>query len=165
MLKYKTLNTENCVKKTRKWKRRKWARHKNYTVATNIISIPLRSSICSILLFQVITVITVITRISVKVFLFFYQQRFSFKGGKSFYSYKSLLSFKGSSYQFLMVFYIKTCFGLKGAYDFHLHSIRTKDCQKQSPRGFLRNFAKFTGKHLCQSLFFNKVVGWSLQFY
>ena len=25
----------------------------------------------------------------------------------------------------------------------------------------LRNFAKFTGKHLCQSLFFNKVVGHS----
>ena len=25
--------------------------------------------------------------------------------------------------------------------------------------GFLRNFAKFTGKHLCQSLFFNKVAG------
>ena len=24
---------------------------------------------------------------------------------------------------------------------------------------FLRNFAKFTGKHLCQSLFFNKVAG------
>ena len=23
----------------------------------------------------------------------------------------------------------------------------------------LRNFAKFTGKHLCQSLFFNKVTG------
>ena len=23
----------------------------------------------------------------------------------------------------------------------------------------LRNFAKFTGKHLCQSLFFNKVAG------
>ena len=23
----------------------------------------------------------------------------------------------------------------------------------------LRNFAKFTGKHLCQSLFFNKIVG------
>ena len=89
----------------------------------------------------------------------FYQQRFSFKGGKSFYSYKSLLFFKGSSYQFLMVFFKKTCFGLKGAYDFHLHSIRTKDCQKQSPRGVLRNFAKFTGKHLCQSLYFNKVAG------
>ena len=25
--------------------------------------------------------------------------------------------------------------------------------------GFLRNFAKLTGKHLCQSLFFNKVAG------
>ena len=28
-------------------------------------------------------------------------------------------------------------------------------CKKR----FLRNFAKFTGKHLCQSLFFNKVAG------
>ena len=26
-------------------------------------------------------------------------------------------------------------------------------------RGVLRNFAKFTGKHLCQSLYFNKVAG------
>ena len=26
-------------------------------------------------------------------------------------------------------------------------------------KGVLRNFGKFTGKHLCQSLFFNKVVG------
>ena len=25
-------------------------------------------------------------------------------------------------------------------------------------KGFLKNFAKFTGKHLCQSLFLNKVV-------
>ena len=25
-------------------------------------------------------------------------------------------------------------------------------------KGFLRNFAKLTGKHLCQSLFFNKVA-------
>ena len=25
--------------------------------------------------------------------------------------------------------------------------------------GVLRNFTKFTGKHLCQSLFFNKVAG------
>ena len=35
--------------------------------------------------------------------------------------------------------------------------------QKQPPRcsvkkGVLRNFAKFTGKHLCQRLFFNKVA-------
>ena len=26
-------------------------------------------------------------------------------------------------------------------------------------KGVLRKFAKFTGKHLCQSLFFNKVAG------
>ena len=26
-------------------------------------------------------------------------------------------------------------------------------------KGVLRNFPKFTGKHLCQSLFFNKVLG------
>ena len=29
----------------------------------------------------------------------------------------------------------------------------------------LKNFAKFTGKHLCHSLFYNKVAGLSLQFY
>ena len=28
-------------------------------------------------------------------------------------------------------------------------------------KGVLRNIAKFTGKHLCQSLFFNKVAGLS----
>ena len=28
-------------------------------------------------------------------------------------------------------------------------------------KGVLRNFAKFTGKHLCQGLFFNKVAGLS----
>ena len=28
-------------------------------------------------------------------------------------------------------------------------------------KGVLENFTKFTGKHLCQSLFFNKVVGLS----
>ena len=36
--------------------------------------------------------------------------------------------------------------------------------QKQPPEvfyeeGVLRNFTKFTEKHLCQSLFFNKVAG------
>ena len=31
-------------------------------------------------------------------------------------------------------------------------------------KGVLRNFAKFTGKHLCQSLFFNKVAGGQLYF-
>ena len=28
-------------------------------------------------------------------------------------------------------------------------------------KGVLSNFAKFTGKHLCQNFFFNKVAGWS----
>ena len=31
-------------------------------------------------------------------------------------------------------------------------------------KGVLRNFTKFTGKHLCQSLFFNKVAGLRLIF-
>ena len=31
-------------------------------------------------------------------------------------------------------------------------------------KGVLRNLAKFTGKHLCQSLFFNKVVGLRLTY-
>ena len=40
--------------------------------------------------------------------------------------------------------------------------------QKQPPEVFfkkciLKNFAKFTGKHLCQSLSFNKVAGLDLQ--
>ena len=39
--------------------------------------------------------------------------------------------------------------------------------QKQPPEVFwkkvvLSNFSKFTGKHLCQSLFFNKAAGFSL---
>ena len=32
-------------------------------------------------------------------------------------------------------------------------------------KGVLRNFAKFTGKHMCQSLFFNKVARLDLQLY
>ena len=35
--------------------------------------------------------------------------------------------------------------------------------QKQSS-GVLRNFAKFTAKHLCQSVFFNKVAGLTYNF-
>ena len=41
---------------------------------------------------------------------------------------------------------------------------RFVNIKKQPPEVFcekvvLRNFTKFTGKHLCQSLFFNKVAG------
>ena len=32
-------------------------------------------------------------------------------------------------------------------------------------KGIIKNFAKFTGKHLCQSLFFNKVTGQEHLFY
>ena len=32
-------------------------------------------------------------------------------------------------------------------------------------KGVLRNFAQFKGKHLCQSIFFNKVAGRRLQIY
>ena len=32
-------------------------------------------------------------------------------------------------------------------------------------KGVLKNFAKFSGKHLCQSLFFNKVAGGSCEFW
>ena len=32
-------------------------------------------------------------------------------------------------------------------------------------KGVLGNFAKFTGKHLCESLFFNKVAGFDLQYF
>ena len=37
----------------------------------------------------------------------------------------------------------------------HILSIFKVFCEK----GVLRNFTKFTGKHLCQSLFFDKVTG------
>ena len=44
------------------------------------------------------------------------------------------------------------------------------EIQKQPPevfyeKGVLRNFAKFTEKHLCQGLFFNKVADLGLQLY
>ena len=37
--------------------------------------------------------------------------------------------------------------------------IRSSHQRCSVKKGVLRNFAKFTGKHLCQSLFFNKVAG------
>ena len=38
-------------------------------------------------------------------------------------------------------------------------SVRSSHQSCSLRKGILRNFAKFTGKHLCQSLFFNKVAG------
>ena len=42
---------------------------------------------------------------------------------------------------------------------FHLRRFRSSRLNVFCKKGVLRNFAKFTGKHLCQSLFFNKVAG------
>ena len=46
----------------------------------------------------------------------------------------------------------------------------SKKCRISRPevfckKGVLRNFAKFTGKHMCQNLFFIKVAGLSVQLY
>ena len=42
-----------------------------------------------------------------------------------------------------------------------LHLITNRSSQQRCSvkKGVLRNFTKFTGKHLCQCLFFNKVAG------
>ena len=49
-------------------------------------------------------------------------------------------------------------------YNWRRFLLLTLNGQKQPPevfcqKGVLKNFAKFTGKHQCQSLFFNKVAG------
>ena len=51
----------------------------------------------------------------------------------------------------------------------HCKTMKTQNRKNRSSRpevfcekGFFRNFAKFTGKHLCQNLFFNKVPPASL---
>ena len=44
----------------------------------------------------------------------------------------------------------------------YLHSYRSSRPEVFCKKGVLKNFAKFTGKHLCQRLFFNKVAGWLL---
>ena len=41
----------------------------------------------------------------------------------------------------------------------HFSSTRSNHQRCSIQIGVLRNFTKFTGKHLCQSLFFNKVTG------
>ena len=54
----------------------------------------------------------------------------------------------------------------KGLYSYFSSETQKKMCPIRSShrrcsvkKDVLRNFAKFTGKHLCQSLFFNKVAG------
>ena len=41
-----------------------------------------------------------------------------------------------------------------------IQSVRSRSCHRRCSveKGVLKTFVKFTGKHLCQSLFFNKVA-------
>ena len=39
-----------------------------------------------------------------------------------------------------------------------MHEVRSTRLEVFCRKGVLRNFAKFTGKHLCQNLVFNKVA-------
>ena len=45
-----------------------------------------------------------------------------------------------------------------------ISSLRTSRQEVFSKRGVFRKFAKFSGKHLCQSPFFNKVAGLPVNF-
>ena len=47
----------------------------------------------------------------------------------------------------------------KNCYLFLRNMNKRSSNHRTSNKGVLKNFAKFTGKHLCQSLFFNKVSG------
>ena len=46
----------------------------------------------------------------------------------------------------------------------YLYKQRSSHRRCSVRKGILKNFAKFTGKHQCQSFFFNKVTGLDLQF-
>ena len=57
---------------------------------------------------------------------------------------------------------LKSCFKRCSAN--HIETVllhKPRSCRPElfCKKGVLRNFAKFTGKHLCQGLFFNKVAG------
>ena len=55
----------------------------------------------------------------------------------------------------------------KGEGFIHLHAVifRSSRLEVFYKIGVYKNFTKFTGKHLCQNLFFNKVASLSLQLY
>ena len=57
------------------------------------------------------------------------------------------------NYLWIMLFNQKVIFSIKK------NSVTSSPPEVFCQKDVLRNFAKFTGKHLCQSLFFNKVAG------
>ena len=59
-----------------------------------------------------------------------------------------------------LIFIIQVLYFYKFAKSFHkVRTDRSSRPEVFCKKGVLRNFVKFTGKHLCQSLFFNKVAG------
>ena len=48
-------------------------------------------------------------------------------------------------------------------FDFINFTFRSSSTEGFCKNGVLEKFTKFTGKHLCQSLLFNKVVGLSIK--
>ena len=51
------------------------------------------------------------------------------------------------------------CIGLLVTEIFCMKNKRSSHRRRSVRKGTLNNFSKFTGKHLCQSLLFNKVAG------
>ena len=47
-----------------------------------------------------------------------------------------------------------------GTVNYFCKRLRSSHRRSSVRKGVLRNFAKFTAKHLCQSLFFNKLQAW-----
>ena len=73
---------------------------------------------------------------------------------------KVIKNFKVCFGPLLFIKILKTAQLLSKHFHFGLSlCIRSSHWRCSVRRGVLRNFAKFTGKHLCQSLFFNKVTG------
>ena len=66
-----------------------------------------------------------------------------------------LIYFQASTF-FVMIICLSNFF--QGKYDKMMTSIRSSYRRCSIKNGVLKNFTKFTGKHLCQSLFFNKVA-------
>ena len=56
-------------------------------------------------------------------------------------------------------YFFASVFSFCGTFLLIIISNRSSRPEGFCKKGFLRNFTKFTGKHLCQSLFFNKVAG------
>ena len=86
---------------------------------------------------------------------YFYNERFSESNEEKCTAFQSmawsLIVYKNT---------IKNCSTTLQAFFFLSFSLHHKQLSKMfCKKGVLRNFAKFTGKHLCQSLIFNKAGG------